>query len=413
MTPRALTGLLTVPAVGCFAPGLRSDYRPARRIGPLAAISLAALVLALLAPPDALAQAAAPASAPVSPAAPAASAAVVAPAAARGPTEVRAVSVLTQAGGEVVRVELSQPLAVAPAGFSIQSPARIALDLPAVRSAVEQPKLDINQGNLRSLAVVEADDRTRLVLNLKQPTGYRTQLEGRFLLVLLDPAHGPRAAMPVATAESPRPAREGLALRDIDFRRGQGSTGRVLVELPNPQIAVDIRPEGQNLVLEFLGTTLPEGLRRRLDVTDFGTPVKSVTTTAVGNRVRMVIEPRGPWEHSAYQSDSQFVVELRPPRAEPGRLTQGTGYIGEKITLDFQAVEVRNLLQVFSDYANVNVVVADSVNGAITLRLKDVPWDQALDIILDAKSLKMRNSGNVLWIAPKGEVEARERRERE
>ncbi len=399
MTACAFTGELPARALARQAEG-----QLLFRLRRAAAAVPAAWLLAWLPLTAAFAQA--PAAAPVPAAAPA-------PASALTPAEVRAVSVLTQAGGEVVRIELSQPLAAAPAGFSIQSPARIALDLPAVRSALEQPTVEVNQGNVRSVAVVEAGDRTRLVLNLKQPTGYRTQLEGRFLLVLLEPAGAPRAAAPVAVAASSGPARDAQALRDIDFRRGQGLTGRVVVELPNSQTAVDIRSQGQNLVLEFLGTTLPEGLRRRLDVSDFGTPVKSVTTTAVGNRVRMVIEPRGAWEYSAYQSDNQFVVEVRPPRAEPGRLGQGTGYTGEKITLDFQAVEVRNLLQVFSDYANVNVVVADSVNGTITLRLKDVPWDQALDIILDAKNLKMRKSGNVLWIAPKEEVEARDRRERD
>ena len=392
MTPSAFTGPLPAQALTRQAPGLLLN-RLRRAVTALPA----AWLLALLPMTAVQAQPAAAASAPV----------------VQAPAEVRAVSVLSQAGGEVVRIELSQPLAAAPAGFSIQAPARIALDLPAVRSALEQPTVEVNQGNLRSVAVVEAGDRTRLVLNLKQATGYRTQLEGRFLLVLLDPAGSPRAAAPAAAATPSGPARDAQALRDIDFRRGQGQVGRVVVELPNPQTVVDIRPQGQNLVLEFLGTTLPEGLRRRLDVSDFGTPVKSVTTTAVGNRVRMMIEPRGAWEHSAYQSDNQFVVEVRPPRAEPGRLGQGTGYTGEKITLDFQAVEVRNLLQVFSDYANVNVVVADSVNGTITLRLKDVPWDQALDIILDAKNLKMRKSGNVLWIAPKEEVEARDRRERD
>jgi type IV pilus assembly protein PilQ len=211
----------------------------------------------------------------------------------------------------------------------------------------------------------------------------------------------------------PATSRSLPALRDIDFRRSTDNAARVLVELPNPQVPVDIRSQGKQLIVEFLRTSLPEGLRRRLDVSDFGTPVSTITTTAVGDRVRMVIEPRGPWETSAYQSDNQFVIELRSPRTESGRLSSGTGYGGEKITLDFQSIELRNLLQVFADYANVNVVVAESVAGTLTLRLKDVPWDQALDIILDAKGLKMRKSGNVLWIAPKEEAEARERRERD
>jgi type IV pilus assembly protein PilQ len=207
--------------------------------------------------------------------------------------------------------------------------------------------------------------------------------------------------------------REMQPLKDLDFRRGPDGSGRVIVDLPTNQVGVDIRQQGQTLVVDFLKSTLPEGLRRRMDVTDFGTPIQTVTTTQQGDRVRMVIEPRGAWEHSAYQSDTQFVVEVRQQKQDPNKLTQGPGYSGEKLSLNFQNIEVRSLLQVIADFTNFNIVTSDSVTGAVTLRLKDVPWDQALDIILQAKGLGMRRSGNVLWIAPKDEIAAKEKLELE
>lgn len=202
-----------------------------------------------------------------------------------------------------------------------------------------------------------------------------------------------------------------LPLQDVDFRRGPDGAGRVLVSLANSQVGVDVRQQGNKLVVDFLKTSLSEGLRRRLDVTDFGTPVQSVSTSQVGDRVRMVVEARGRWEHSAYQSDKQFVLELREPKVDPNKLTQGPGYAGEKLTLNFQNIEVRSLLQVIADFTNFNIVSSDTVTGNVTLRLKDVPWDQALDIILQAKGLGMRKTGNVIWVAPKDEIAAREKQE--
>jgi type IV pilus assembly protein PilQ len=174
-------------------------------------------------------------------------------------------------------------------------------------------------------------------------------------------------------------------LRDIDFRRGSDGTGRIIVGLPRSDTGVDIRTQGQSLVVEFLQSSLPEALRRRLDVTDFGTPVQSIATVQSGDKVRMVVEPRGAWEHSAYQTDNQFVLEVRPVRVDPNRLAQGSGYSGEKLSLNFQSIDVRALLQVIADFTNFNVITSDTVTGTVTLRLKDVPWDQALDIILNSK----------------------------
>ena len=318
-----------------------------------------------------------------------------------------------QGGAEVVRIELSEPLTAVPTGFVVQSPARIALDLPGVSSDLQRNAVELNHGNLRMAQVAQAADRTRVVLNLNQPTNYRAEIQGRSLLVSLDQvAAAPVAAAPVrAFAESSNVA--ALPLRDIDFRRGVENTGRVIVDLANNQVGVDIRQQGQNLVVEFLRSSLPEGLRRRLDVTDFGTPVQTITTVQTGDRVRMVIEPKGLWEHSAYQSDNQLVVEVRQQKVSGDKLTQGPGYRGEKLSLNFQNIHVRSLLQVLADSTNFNIVTSDTVQGNLTLRLKDVPWDQALDIILQAKSLGMKRSGNVLQIAPKEELAAKEKAELE
>jgi len=332
---------------------------------------------------------------------------------------IQSITSTQQAGADVVRIELSEALSAVPAGFAIQQPPRIAIDLPGVGSALPRPSVDMNLGNLRSVNVAQAGDRTRLVLNLKQAATYRAQIEGKALLIVVDSA-GPAAASaapaPAATTAAaatpttfaPSQNREAQSLREIDFRRGVDGAGRVIVTLPSNQVGVDIRQQGTGLLVEFPRSTVPDSLRKRLDVTDFGTPVQTVTVSQSGDRVRMVIEPRGNWEHSAYQSDTQFVVEVRPVRVDPNKLTQGPGYQGEKLSLNFQNIEVRSLLQVIADFTNFNVVTSDTVTGNLTLRLKDVPWDQALDIILQAKGLGLRKSGNVIWIAPKDELAIKE-----
>jgi type IV pilus assembly protein PilQ len=335
----------------------------------------------------------------------------VAPAAAQN--AIQSINSTQQAGAEVVRIELSQALTAVPNGFSVQAPPRVAIDLPGVSNALGKSTIEINQGNLRSINVAQSGERTRLVLNLKQPANYEAQLQGKVLLLVLAPTAAASAQASAKTSEPVRFAESlnasPVALRDIDFRRGQDGAGRVVVDLPNNQVGVDIRQQGQSLVVEFLRSTLPDSLRRRLDVTDFGTPVHAITATQSGDRVRLVVEPRGAWEHSAYQSDNQFVLEVRTQKIDPNKLTQGPGYSGEKLSLNFQNIEVRALLQVIADFTNFNVVTSDTVTGNVTLRLKDVPWDQALDIILQAKGLGLRKSGNVIWIAPKDELAAKEK----
>ena len=334
-----------------------------------------------------------------------------------------------QGGSEVIRVEMSEPLTAVPAGFSVQTPPRIAIDLPGVVNALGKNSVEVNQGNLRSVSIAQGGERTRLVLNLKKAANYRAEIQGKVLLVTLDSGLPPEAAITTATTAAATPAkpasaadtvhfapslnRSSQALQAIDFRRGADGAGRVIVDLPSNQVGVDIRQQGQSLVVEFLRSTLPDNLRRKLDVTDFGTPIQSVTTSQNGDRVRMLVEPQGNWEHSAYQSDNQFVLEVRSQKVDPNKLTQGTGYAGEKLSLNFQNIEVRALLQVIADFTNFNVVTSDTVTGNVTLRLKDEPWDQALDIILQAKGLGLRKSGNVILIAPKDELNAKEKVELE
>lgn len=317
-----------------------------------------------------------------------------------------------QGGVEIVRIDFSEPVAALPTGFVIQSPARIALDFPDTTSALGKSTVQINQGNIRSANLVQAPGRSRVVLNLKQASSYRTELQGKSVLVYLDAAAAPMAtttAQPVSFAESANA--EVMAIKDVDFRRGADGSGRVVVTLPSNQVGVDLRPVGKGLTVDFLKSSLSEGLRRRLDVTDFGTPVQLISTTQQGERVRMVIEPVGEWEHSAYQSDNQFVIEVRQKKVDLTKLTQGPGYSGEKLSLNFQNIEVRSLLQVIADFTNFNIVTSDTVTGALTLRLKDVPWDQALQIIMDAKGLGMRKNGSVLWIAPKDEIDDRTKKD--
>ncbi|MDR0275218.1 MAG: type IV pilus secretin PilQ [Burkholderiaceae bacterium] len=342
----------------------------------------------------------------------AASAAVLAiPVSAQDLPAIQSVTGSVQGGADVVRIDFSQSLAAVPQGFVVQSPARIALDFPGVTSGLAQSTVAVDQGNVKAAHVVQAGDRTRVVLNLGQPTTYHLELQGKSLLVALDPVKKTSVAAPSTQMFAESRNADTLPLRDIDFRRSTDNTGRIIIDLPNDQVGVDIRVQGKNVVVDLLKTSLPEGLRRRLDVSDFGTPVQTITTTQVGDRVHVVIEPKGAWEHSAYQSGNQLVVEVHQQRSDPNKLTSGPGYKGDKLSLNFQNIDVRSLLQVIADFTNFNVVTSDSVQGSVTLRLKDVPWDQALDIILQAKNLGMKRVGNVLQIAPKEEMAAKEKAE--
>jgi len=326
----------------------------------------------------------------------------------------KAISVSSHSGAEVVRFDFSEPVGFRLNGFGIQSPARVALDLPVVGSALQKNVVEFTQGNVKSVNVIQASDRTRVVLNLKRYQAYSTQVVGKSVLVTFEPVTAnATSSTTVSSAFAESHNDDVLPLKDIDFRRGTDNAGRMVVSLPNNQTGVDLKVQGQSLVVEFQKSSLPEGLRRRIDVSDFGTPVQLITSTQVGDRVRVLIEPKGDWEHSAYQSDDQFVVEVRLKKVDTSKLLQGPSYSGEKLSLNFQSIDVRSLLQVIADFTNFNIVTSDTVSGNLTLRLKDVPWDQALQIIMDSKGLGMRKAGNVLWIAPRDELDARTKKDLE
>ena len=333
--------------------------------------------------------------------------------------------------GVVVTVELKNAAQGVPASFSVANPARVALDLPATVNGLGKNMVELNQGDVRSVNIVQAGGRSRVVLNLKRPMTHTVSVEGKRVLIALGGAAdtstfrappGAATTMAQASPSGAAPVTAGPSaftgsrtLRGIDFRRGAENEGRVVVDLSDPNTNVDIRQQGNSVIVDFQNTTLPDTLKRRLDVSDFATPVAQVTASQQGNNARLVVEPRGVWEHNAYQSDTRFVLEVRPVREDPTRLFQGTrqGYQGERLSLNFQNVDVRSLLQVIADFTNLNIITSDSVGGTITLRLKDVPWDQALDIILQSKGLDMRKNGNVVLVAPRDEIAAKEKLELE
>jgi type IV pilus assembly protein PilQ len=315
-----------------------------------------------------------------------------------------------EAGRTVVRITTKEPLRSVPPNFSVASPARLAFDFANTVNALGRASEDIGQGELRSMNIVQGADRTRLVLNLRRPLGHEATLDGNTLVITLAeaPVAQPSGTGMAQFAEGRQDIKH--AVRDIDFRRGRGGEGRVVVDLSDSTTGIDIRVQGQNIVVDFLKTSLPENLRRRLDVVDFGTPVSTVSTFQQADNVRMVIEPRGQWEHNAYQSDTQFVLEVKPVIADPSRAAAQRGrYTGERLSLNFQNVEVRAVLNVIADFTDLNIITSDTVAGNITLRLKDVPWDQALEIILQTRGLDSRRSGNVIWIAPRDELATREK----
>jgi type IV pilus assembly protein PilQ len=323
---------------------------------------------------------------------------------------IEAVDVSPAAAGRVViRVTMKQAPVSPPAGFTVNNPPRIAFDFPNTTSALGRSNQEVAEGDLRSINVVQAGDRTRLVLNLARAIGYDTQIDGRSLLITLQGAAAIASPAGATThfAEV-RPGDQRHALRDVDFRRGNAGEGRVVVDLSDSAVGIDLKLQGKTIVIDFINTALPKNLQRRLDVTDFGTVVQTIDALPQGNNTRIVIEPRGTWEHTAYQTDNRFIVEVKQ-QVEDQRIARGSGYTGEKLSLNFQNVEVRAVLQVIADFTGLNIITSDTVGGNLTLRLKDVPWDQALDLILQSKGLDLRKTGNVVWIAPRDELATREK----
>ncbi len=330
-----------------------------------------------------------------------------------GGNAIESVSAQSLPGGKViVKFTMKQNLANQPGTFSVNTPPRIALDFAETSNGTGKSTIEMREGEIRSLNIVQAGNRTRIVMSLNRSVPYETKVDGKTLLLTLNGGEKVSTGSETATkfAEA-APAPSGHSVRDVDFRRGQGGEGRVVIDLSDATTGIDIRRQGRNLVVEFQDAALAKNLERRLDVRDFGTPVKFVEARSFGNNVRINIEPEGIWEHSAYQTDRKFIVEVKKLIEDPNKLVQGSqpGYAGEKLSLNFQNVEIRSVLQVIADFTGLNIIASDSVQGNITLRLKDVPWDQALDIILQSKSLSKRKNGNVVLIAPTDEVNTKEK----
>ncbi|MCC5795901.1 MAG: type IV pilus secretin PilQ [Methylophaga sp.] len=303
-----------------------------------------------------------------------------------------------------------------PNTFSMDDPARIVLDFVGVKNKLDDKNQQINVGLTRSIATVEAGERTRMVINMARPVPYTVDVSGNTVIVMLETGS---ATASTSTAPS-RAAATGRSVTDIDFRRGEMGEARVLIHLSDDGAAVDIRRQRDNeVVVDLVGVSLPEKLQRRLDVIDFATPVHFIQSTAEGNNTRMLLTTSGDFEHLAYQSDKLLVVEVKPVVetdtdgvAMPG-MGSDQGYTGEKLSLNFQNIEVRAVLQLLADFTGMNLVTSDTVQGNLTLRLRNVPWDQALDIILKTKGLDKRINGNVMLVAPAAEIAAREKQELE
>lgn len=308
-----------------------------------------------------------------------------------------------------------------PRGYTTEQPARIALDLPGVTNQLARKSHDLGGGNARSATVVEAGDRTRLIIGLTQLAPYDTRIEGNNLFVIVGKGatarSTPLAPQPAGSAPSfPRSsAPAGKAIRGVDFQRGTQGEGNVVIDLSDPSIAPDIQEREGKIVLDFPRTQLPEPLRVRLDVKDFATPVQFVNASAGSDRATISIEPSGTFDYSTYQTDNKLTVSVRPMTVEDlqKRNSDRAAYSGEKLSLNFQDIEVRSVLQLIADFTNLNLVASDTVQGGITLRLQNVPWDQALDLVLKTKGLDKRKVGNVLLVAPADEIAARERQELE
>ena len=344
--------------------------------------------------------------------------ALIAPSAQAQENAIESITASQQGGNVVVNIALKNAPARLPIGFTIANPTRIALDFGATANMTGKTSQDINLGEVRSVNVVQAGERTRLVFGLKRPLNYAMVIDGKSVIVTVDGSGGVAQAVNstgmVVTAPVVSGPPKRSMLKNLDFRKGANGEGRVVVDLPHNQVAVDVRQVGNSIVVDFMKTGLPDTLRRRLDTTDFGTPVSQITTVPQGDNVRMTVEARGLWEQTVYQSDTQLVIDVKPIKEDPNALTQGTqGYRGEKITFNFQNVEVRAALQAIADISGLNIITSDTVTGNLTMNLKEVPWDQALKAMLDAKGLDMRKNGTVLWIAPKDELLTKEKLELE
>ncbi|SFW22839.1 type IV pilus assembly protein PilQ [Pseudomonas sp. NFACC19-2] len=325
--------------------------------------------------------------------------------------------------GDRVELKLSfdEPV-MAPRGYTIEQPARIALDLPGVSNKLGSKNRELGVGNARSVTIVEAKDRTRLIVNLTNLAPYSTRVEGNDLYVLVGDssavASRPSASVPASVAAVPPKKTYGpqpKTISNIDFQRGEQGEGNVVITLSDASISPDIQEQGGKIRLDFAKTDLPESLRVRLDVKDFATPVQFVSATGSADKTSIVIEPVGLYDYLAYQTENKLTLSVKPLTQDDveRRKAERFAYTGEKLSLNFQDIDVRSVLQLIADFTDLNLVASDTVAGNITLRLQNVPWDQALDLVLKTKGLDKRQVGNVLLVAPADEIAARERQELE
>lgn len=303
-----------------------------------------------------------------------------------------------------------------PQAYQIEQPTRLVLDFPQTISALASNRISIGTKNAQDVSVVDNQERTRLVVNLTEAGNYSTRIEGNTLILKISRAtsSGSPAITPLVPAVANAVVTAVPAdIRNIDFQRGAGGDGLITVDLLNPSLPVDVQQQGSRIVVRFLGAKIPASLRRRLDVNDFATPVSTIDAYNEGNNGMMVIQPQGEYEYMAYQTDNKLTISVKPPvkTETKAKVRAQEVYTGQKLSLNFQDIDVRSVLQLIADFTNLNLVASDSVNGRITIRLQNVPWDQALDIILKTKGLDKRRTGNVIMVAPAAEIAAREKLE--
>jgi type IV pilus assembly protein PilQ len=339
-------------------------------------------------------------------------AAVTFTARAADPVKLTSIDVQTLSGSQVQLKLHMDGAAPEPLPFTIDKPARIAFDLPNTTLALASRRIDVRSGGVDTVLAAEANGRTRLVVNVDTLLPYTTRVDGNDIVVTLGQQPGAEVGKPAAVraaAASPAAAAE-RAIRTIDFRRGSDGTGRVIVQLTDPRTPVNVRQEGNQIVVDFAGTLMPKNLMRRYDVMDFATPVQTVDAVRVEGSSRLVISAQGDFEQLAYQSDNQYTIEIKPSLKRNAQ-EEKKEYTGERLTLNFQDIDVRSVLQLLADTSGQNIVVSDSVTGNLTLRLQNVPWDQALDIVLRTKGLDKRRQDNVIIIGPTEELATREKAE--
>lgn len=317
---------------------------------------------------------------------------------------------------QVIKFVLKDPLEAMPVSFTTSNPHRLVLDFANTGNSLGRVQETLNRAGIKNYQIVQSGDRTRVVFNLTGPASHELRKDKNVVLAVLRVAQAQSAAAAPETAPTrfaEAGAKRDHGIKDVEFRRGKNGEGRISIALSDPGVGIDIQQKGRAIQVDFLNTALPGPLQRRMDVTDFATPAQMVEIFEQGKNTRMLVTPKGKWDYSAYQTGNQFIMEVRPiDESQLGKIDKPI-YTGEKLTLNFQNVEVRSVLQVIADFTSLNIIASDTVAGNVTLRLKDVPWDQALDIIMRAKGLDKRTTGNVIWVAPRDELAAKEKQELE